>query len=55
VRETFSAVADTGTVTLSLAYDQGGDLVIWAIPTSPTCRSSPRKTRASSAGIKRTR
>jgi hypothetical protein len=35
VRETFSAVADSGTVTLSLAYDQGGDLVIWATPDEP--------------------
>jgi hypothetical protein len=35
VRETFSAVADSGTVTLSLAYDQGGDIVIWATPDEP--------------------
>ena len=35
VRETFSAVADSGTVTLSLAYNQGGDLVIWATPDEP--------------------
>jgi hypothetical protein len=35
VRETFSAVADRGTVTLSLAYDQGGELVIWATPDEP--------------------
>jgi hypothetical protein len=35
VREAFSAVADSGTVTLSLAYDQGGDLVIWATPDEP--------------------
>jgi hypothetical protein len=35
VRETFSAVADSGTVILSLAYNQGGDLVIWATPDEP--------------------
>jgi hypothetical protein len=35
VRETFSAVADSGTVTLSLAYEQGGDLVIWATSDEP--------------------
>jgi hypothetical protein len=29
VRETFSAVAERGEVHLSLAYEQGGDLVIW--------------------------
>lgn len=35
VRETFSAVAEHGEVHLSLAYDQGGDLVIWASPDKP--------------------
>jgi hypothetical protein len=35
VREIFSAEADGGTVALTLAYDQGGDLVIWATPDEP--------------------
>jgi hypothetical protein len=35
VRETFSAVAERGEVNLSLAYEQGGDLVIWASPDKP--------------------
>jgi hypothetical protein len=35
VRETFSAVGESGEVHLSLAYDQGGDLVIWATPAEP--------------------
>jgi hypothetical protein len=35
VRETFSAVAERGEVHLSLAYEQGGDLVIWASPDAP--------------------
>jgi hypothetical protein len=35
VRETFSAVAERGEVNLSLAYEQGGDLVIWASPDEP--------------------
>jgi hypothetical protein len=34
VRETFSAVADSGSVQLSLAYQQGG-MVIWATPDTP--------------------
>jgi hypothetical protein len=35
VRETFSAVAEHGEVHLSLAYEQGGDLVLWASPHEP--------------------
>jgi hypothetical protein len=35
VRESFSAVADGGEVHLSLDYQQGGDLVIWAAPDRP--------------------
>jgi hypothetical protein len=35
VRETFSAVAEHGEVHLSVAYEQGGDLVIWASPDKP--------------------
>src|SRR5262245_30994949 len=35
VRETFSAVAERGEVHLSLAYEQGGDLVISASPDKP--------------------
>jgi hypothetical protein len=35
VREIFSAVAESGEVHLSLAYEQGGELVIWATPAEP--------------------
>jgi hypothetical protein len=35
VREDFSAVAERGEVQLSLAYEQGGDLLIWASPDKP--------------------
>ena len=35
VHETFAAVADGGEVHLSLAYEQGGDLVIWATADQP--------------------
>jgi hypothetical protein len=35
VRETFSAVGESGEVHLSLAYEQGGELVIWATPDEP--------------------
>jgi hypothetical protein len=35
VRETFSAVADGGEVHLSLAYEQGGGLVVWATADRP--------------------
>src|SRR5215510_16046912 len=35
VRETFSAVGERGEVHMSLTYDQGGDLVIWATPDRP--------------------
>jgi hypothetical protein len=35
VRETFSAVAEHGEIHLSLAYDQGGDLVLWTSPDAP--------------------
>jgi hypothetical protein len=35
VRETFSAVAEHGEVHLSLAFEQGGDLVIWVSPDEP--------------------
>lgn len=35
VRETFSAVGESGEVHLLLDYEQGGDLVIWATPTEP--------------------
>jgi hypothetical protein len=35
VRETFAAVGDHGEVHLTLAFEQGGDLVIWATPDQP--------------------
>jgi hypothetical protein len=35
VRESFSAVAEGGEVHLSLAYEQGGELVIWTTPDQP--------------------
>jgi hypothetical protein len=35
VREAFSAVAERGEVHLSLAYNQGGDLLVWATPDEP--------------------
>jgi hypothetical protein len=35
VRETFSAVTDNGRLHLLLAYDQGGDMVIWATADQP--------------------
>jgi hypothetical protein len=35
VRETFSAVAERGEAHLSLAYEQGGDLVTWVSPDKP--------------------
>ena len=35
VRETFSAAAEHGEIHLSLAYEQGGDLVLWASPHEP--------------------
>jgi hypothetical protein len=35
VHEVFSAVAERGELHLSLAYEQGGDLVIWASPDKP--------------------
>jgi hypothetical protein len=35
VREAFSAVAECGAVHLSLAYEQGGELLIWATPDEP--------------------
>jgi hypothetical protein len=35
VRETFSALANAGEVQFSLTYDQGGDLVIWAVSDRP--------------------
>jgi hypothetical protein len=35
VRETFSAVAERGEVHLSLVYEQGGELLIWATPDKP--------------------
>jgi hypothetical protein len=35
VRETFSAVAERGEVHLSLTYEQGGDLLIWASADKP--------------------
>lgn len=35
VREKFSAVADNGQLHLSLAYEQGGDMVIWATADKP--------------------
>jgi hypothetical protein len=35
VRESFSAVAEHGEVHLSLAYEQGGELIIWASPDAP--------------------
>src|SRR5262249_24337303 len=33
--ETFSAVGESGEVQLSLDYEQGGDVVIWATPATP--------------------
>jgi hypothetical protein len=38
VREMFSAVGEGGQVHLSLAYEQGGDLVVWATPAEPNLR-----------------
>jgi hypothetical protein len=38
VRESFSALAESGEVHLSLAYEQGGNLVIWATPDEPNLR-----------------
>src|SRR5262249_1946074 len=35
VRETFSAVGEHGEVHLTLGYEQGGELVIWATPDEP--------------------
>jgi hypothetical protein len=35
VRETFSAASERGEVHLSLAYEQGGELLIWATPDRP--------------------
>jgi hypothetical protein len=35
VRETFSAVTERGEIHLSLTFEQGGDLVIWATPDKP--------------------
>jgi hypothetical protein len=35
VRESFSALAEGGEVHLSLAYEQGGELVIWVTPDQP--------------------
>jgi hypothetical protein len=35
VRETFSAVGDSGELHLSLAYEQGGDWVIWTTAEEP--------------------
>ena len=35
VRETVSAVAERGEIHLSLAYEQGGDLVVWLSPEAP--------------------
>jgi hypothetical protein len=35
VRESFSALAERGEVHLSLAYEQGGELVVWATPETP--------------------
>src|SRR5262249_27698656 len=35
VREPFSAVAEQGEIHLVLAYNQGGDFVIWATPEEP--------------------
>ena len=35
VRESFSAVSERGEVHLTLAFEQGGELVIWARPATP--------------------
>jgi hypothetical protein len=35
VRESFSAVAERGQVHLALAYEQGGDLLMWVSPEKP--------------------
>jgi hypothetical protein len=35
VRESFSALSEGGEVHLSLAYEQGGELVIWVTPDQP--------------------
>ena len=35
VRETFSALGESGEVHLLLDYEQGGELVIWATPAAP--------------------
>jgi hypothetical protein len=49
VRESFSAVAERGQVHLSLVYDQGGDLLVWASPDKPNlplrAASDPRIVR----------
>jgi hypothetical protein len=55
VRETFSAVADRGEMHLSLAYEQGGDLLIWATAGEPNWRCAPPLIHASCVGTRRTR
>ena len=35
VNENFSAVAERGELRLSLAYEQGGDLIVWSSPDTP--------------------
>ena len=35
VNESFSAVAERGELRLSLAYEQGGDLIVWSSPDTP--------------------
>jgi hypothetical protein len=35
VRESFSAVSERGEIHLTLAFEQGGELVIWATPDAP--------------------
>jgi hypothetical protein len=49
VRETLSAVAERGELHLSLAYEQGGDVLIWASPEMPNlplrAASDPRIVR----------
>jgi len=54
VNETFSAVADSGEVSLSLDYRQGG-LVVWLTADEPSLPSLPQTIPELCAGIRRIR
>jgi hypothetical protein len=43
VRESFSALADRGEVHLSLAYEQGGELLVWVTADEPNLQLRPAK------------